>query len=475
MGTCLLLALLLADAPLEQWNQKLQTATAALQAQPTVASYTTALEAAYRADAWQEALRLAEQAHNKFASSQELKPYLARAFWRAGRIALAEQIAAQIQEPANDSVALQVLLAVSLSQNKLEEVSRYAEQLSKAPNLRGADYAALAGAALATRKMDGLPDLIRKTLRHSKVEDGYPEQFIEENLDGLAEYLEAIGPRPLNHVTAFGSAPMPVSTINLPICEVWINGKGPFRMIVDTGGSVMLSLDQSVADALKLPKHQEAIIRGVGGTSQSTQSLIDDLQIGQIRMQRVMTRVFDVSKSILFSADGILGTGVFSEARMTMDFENGKLIVEQSSSKAAPGAEIPLRRIGDEKLITILRVGDRAGTGLFDTGADAVALSQSTLKELHPDLEIANLEVGALGVGSGAATNLSMGPGVRLELAGRKYPSISGIGLGVLDEVLSPMLGMHQDVLIGMPVFRECSSLTVDFPACRMWLDWLAE
>jgi len=40
----------------------------------------------------------------------------------------------------------------------------------------------------------------------------------------------------MNQIARHGSAAMPmISTLRLPYCSALINGKGPYRLIVDTG------------------------------------------------------------------------------------------------------------------------------------------------------------------------------------------------------------------------------------------------
>ena len=45
----------------------------------------------------------------------------------------------------------------------------------------------------------------------------------------------------------------------------------------------------------------------------------------------------------------------------------------------------------------------------------------------------------------------------------------------MLDTVLSPVLGVQIDVLLGMTTMRDMRSLTIDYPRCRMWIEWLPE
>ena len=102
-----------------------------------------------------------------------------------------------------------------------------------------------------------------------------------------------------------------------------------------------------------------------------------------------------------------------------------------------------------------------------------VALSPTRLKRLFPDQAIQTFSLPAAGVGSGQNPQISFSRSVDLQFGGRKHESISGLGLDVLDTILSSHLGIQSDVLIGMPTFRQMKSFTVDFPKRRMWIDWL--
>lgn len=254
-----------------------------------------------------------------------------------------------------------------------------------------------------------------------------------------------------------------------------INGRGPYRMVVDTGGSIMLALDQTVADEIGLRSVAQASVRGVSGKEQTGQAVLDELQIGNIRCTRVMTRIFDVHKSIMGAADGILGTGIFAAGRMTLDFAGGQLVVGPSTPEPGPGHAAEVRIASDAKLMAPVRIEGRPGVALLDTGADVVALSPIRMAQLFPHRapQVFDLPV-ALGVGQGSVPQLTLTDGVRLELGGLTFENLGGLGLSILDDTLSPIIGIQTDVLVGMTLFREMRRLTVDYARCRMWIEWLA-
>lgn len=456
------------------WVERVQPAIEEAQRAGTPQAYIDALEAAWRADDWAAALRLAEEAEAKFAGSTELAGFTARALWRAGRIEAAERVAQRIPADSRDLAALTTLVTIHLARGEGDQANAVADRLMALPRSAMGLFAIIA-ARSAQQRNEGLVELIREADRLTKKENGYPEVHFAELLDGAAEFFEHVGPQRLNRVTRHGTTPMPVlPLIRLPYVDMHINGHGPFRVIIDTGGSITLSLDKEVAQQIGLEPFSTADVRGVIGTEESGQALVNELRMGDIRMERVMTRIFRVRQATAFSADGILGTGVFTDARMTLDFAGGQLVIEPSSSAPAKGMLTPVRLVGDAKLVSEVKINGQPATALLDSGADAAALAPSAMKRLFPDRDFRTVSgIGAVGVGEGGALSVSMGPGVTFLFAERVYENFGGIGLDVMDTLLSPLLGVQCDVLVGMAVMRDMQRLTVDFPKVQMWVDWL--
>ncbi len=456
------------------WKARLPDAMGLARRESSPTAYWIAMDAAWRADDWQAGLELAREAAEKFTDDPRLTGPVARALWRSGLMLEAETYLPKLAVQSDDPVALHALILMRLARGELAEASQAAERLARQPGVSAADLATVMSVRLAADQIDGLAEMVRRIERMSDPANGYPETLLEEVVEGLPEFLEKAGSGPLSNVTAHGSAPMPViPMINLPGCMVRINGKGPFRMIVDTGGSITLSLDTDIAEELGLEKLAEGSVRGVSGKDAAWQTVAGELQIGEIRCERVMTRVFGVRKATAFTADGILGTGVFADARMKLDFEHAELHVMPSSDEAAAGQEYALRIVGDAKLMAPVTIHGEPATALLDSGADVIALSPSRMKRLFPDVDPRSFQLPTAGVGAGEAPKITLSKGVDLEFGGRKWENVSGLGLDVLDTILSSYLGIQSDVLIGMPSFRQMKSFTVDFPKRRMWIEWL--
>lgn len=462
------------DQSQNPWKEKVAVARAEAEQKQTAAAYREALDTAWRADEWLQAVALAEAALVRHPEDASLLGRAARAMWRAGRLADAERLAARLNVEQADAVGLRVQVAMHVARGATREALRIGELLERSGDESAETLLRLVGLRLLEHRHDGVAGLIRKAEKKIDVANGYPENLAAESISGLSEFFEKIGNERINQITQHGSAAMPVLRMaNLPYCEVLINGHGPYRVVVDTGGSVTLSIDHAVAEECGLTALGEAPIRGVSGLDTSQQALVDELAIGEIRCRRVMTRVFGVRQAVMGLADGVLGTGVFSDGRMTLDFGSARLVVLPSSDEPGVGEPTEVRIVEDSKLLVPVRINSEEALALFDTGADAAAIAPSRLRQLFPEHRGLRVEAPMGGVGQGSNPTLEISRGVTLDLPGRTFQQFSGLGLDVLDSMLGPFLGVQSDVLVGMPVFREMRSMTVDFARCKLWIEWL--
>ncbi len=475
----MMLAFFLIPGPQETknpWIERVAPARQRAEQSGSLDAYLEALDVAWRADDWQAGMALARAALERHPGAAGLLGPAMRALWRAGRIREAEVLAERVPPDTADRIALTAFCLIHLARGEAARAVAAADRLESLGPVRASEWAALAAVRLEQNRLEGLAALVRRAERAADPNNGYPDALIAESYEGLAEFLEKVGEEPFNRIAAWGESPMPVlGLVNLPSCEALINGRGPYRLIVDTGGSIGLSLDSEVAREIGLRSVAEATIRGVSGKDRSGQALVDELQVGGIRVQRVLTRIFGVRAAAANLADGILGTGVFAGGRLTMDFGQGRLIITPSSGQPGAGQPVDIRIVADSKLMALVPMNGDTAVALLDTGADACAVAPSRLRVLFPDREVRSVGTAGIGVGQGEAARLSLAPGVDFAIAGRKFDNFGGLGLDVLDTVLSPVLGVQIDLLIGMALFRDMKTATVDFPRCRMWVDWAVD
>ncbi|MFQ5806356.1 MAG: aspartyl protease family protein [Phycisphaerae bacterium] len=464
------------EAPQNPWKEKVPAAVQEAERTRSVAAYRHALDVAWRADDWRASWKLASAALERYPKEPSLSGMIARALWRAGKMDEAERVVDTISDRTRDRVALTALIEIQLARGRHARASAAARRLEELGPSSAVEFYHVLGLRLAEDRLAGLAPLLRDAMQRVDPDNGYPEIYLEEVLDGLPEFFAAIGTEPINQIARHGSAAMPmIVVIRLPYCLATINGQGPYRLILDTGGSITLSLDDDIARELNLKSYGTATIRGISGKQDSEQTLVEELRIGEITCRRVMTRTFEFPDIMTLAGDGIIGTGIFARARMTLDFKRARLVVSPSSDEPAPGHATALRIVGDAKLIAPVKLQDEYAIAVLDSGADVAAVSPQRLKELFPDRPLTNIPTAGLGVGEGEATGITFAPGVKLETWGRTFENYSGMGLDALDTLLSPILGIQTQVLLGMPIFREMKSWTIDYPRRRMWVEWIED
>jgi predicted aspartyl protease len=470
-------ALVLAET--NPWIERVEPAIAAAHKSSAIEDVRAAFEATYRADDWQAGLELAEWTARKPRLQKQLVGYMARARHRAGQIFDAEDLIERVQVNKADPVTLEMLIGTHLSRGKFRQAARAARELdTRTPRTTGS-LLALMAVTMHKQDIDGMQDLVKEILATAKSENGYPDIYVVEGLDGLDEFLGQIGDEPLNQIRRPGKAELVrLPLVDMMACRVKINGHGPYNMILDTGGSMVISLDETVAEEISIESLGEASIRGVSGKSSSSQVLLEDVRIGNIRLRRVAGRVFDVHTAAAFSADGIIGTGIFNDGRMTLDLEDGELELTRSKTGDAPGEALAMRLIGDSKIMTDVRINGKQQLAFWDTGASINLLSPTLLRELSPSGKIEPIPgldqgLGIMGVGGESGPTLYQGSMIDMRFGRKQIKQTAGLGMDVLDTVISPVIGVQTNVLIGLPTVRELKSMTVDFPRRKMWVDWV--
>jgi predicted aspartyl protease len=288
---------------------------------------------------------------------------------------------------------------------------------------------------------------------------------------------KATGGQPLNQIKAYGRGPMPFNRLlNLPQCDALLNNRVPCRLMLDTGAGDLLILGPEVAEQLNLAPVADMQVSGVGGTSAGNLALLDELAIGDIRVERVTTFLAHERSPLMMIAEGVIGTGVLGAGRVSLDFEHGELVLSPSSAAAGAGSEVTIH-VGDSAhIFTSVLLQSLPASALLDSGASRLVLSPKWLEENysdHPNLTL-DLPLPQFALGVDMATPL-VTTCADLEFAGRRIENVVGYALRDIDDVMSQRMGETIDLVIGMTIFCDMNSWTVDFPQRRMWVDWLDE
>ncbi len=152
---------------------------------------------------------------------------------------------------------------------------------------------------------------------------------------------------------------------------VFINGKGPYRLVLDTGAShsaVMASVATSlgiVPDAAS-----PVLLRGVTGNAVVPVIRVDSLQIGDLLIEPVM---LPIVTDALGGAEGILGTEGLINKRIFIDFRNDRIRITTSRSERAKFGfiTVPIKFLRGRLLVVDASVGEVRVKAIIDTGGQA--------------------------------------------------------------------------------------------------------
>lgn len=217
--------------------------------------------------------------------------------------------------------------------------------------------------------------------------------------------------RELEEVTAAEATPKnvvlatPVVTAPLtfedgrPFTEVWIEGKGPYRFMVETGFS-RINITPRVAAELGelLQSASEDTMYRLGEAKISSMYDVDELRIGGARLLGMRVNVTPKQPGV----DGVLGLSAFADLLLTVDYPKQQLRLEQGALPEPNGSDIlPTRNVGPFLGVDVA-IGDQVIPAVIDTQASRMGgAGLSLTPELAPlvKFEAAPVETGKALVG----------------------------------------------------------------------------
>lgn len=167
-----------------------------------------------------------------------------------------------------------------------------------------------------------------------------------------------------------------------------INGRGPFRLLVDTGSSITL-VTPAVASAVeaRVPRDEDVTVNATnafGATTDVRRVLLRTLEIGGVQFEGVLAGITEglslFGQIDVKPVDGLLGFSVFADVILGIDFPGRRLVLSKEWPDALPPvrAELAMRQPTNVPLV-FSRLQGREIEVLVDTGSDQGL-------ELPPDL-----------------------------------------------------------------------------------------
>lgn len=176
---------------------------------------------------------------------------------------------------------------------------------------------------------------------------------------------------------------------------VLVNGKGPYRFLVDSGADRSV-IGQALAKTLALPEGDTVLIQNVAGSTRASTVEIENLTIGTSRIPYINAPALPEK---FIGAEGLLGIDALAEQRLMMDFEKKAITVQDSRrpETAEPGDIIVTARLRHGQLIlTQASAGRVPIRAVIDSGAQ-LTVGNSALRaavfraRTPPDLQTITL------------------------------------------------------------------------------------
>jgi predicted aspartyl protease len=160
---------------------------------------------------------------------------------------------------------------------------------------------------------------------------------------------------------------------------VLINGKGPYRLVLDTGAS-RSAVIQRVVDDAGLPLREKPVkLRGVTGSTVVAAVRADTLEFGDLVVENA---IMPVVADAFGGADGVLGGEGMTDKRIEIQFLRDRISIARSRREPVPAgfAVVPFEHSPNRGLRVQVMVGPVAATALIDTGAQ-VTVGNLALRE----------------------------------------------------------------------------------------------
>jgi len=150
---------------------------------------------------------------------------------------------------------------------------------------------------------------------------------------------------------------------------VWINDKGPFRLVLDTGAN-RSGVTAQVAELLGIPLDQSppVLLRGVNGIVTVPTIRVASMTVGDLTLSPA---TLPIVTDAMGGAQGVLATDEFTDQRISIDFKHDRIDIRHSRNERAryDFVTIPLERSETGLLVFHALVGGLRAQAIIDTGA----------------------------------------------------------------------------------------------------------
>jgi hypothetical protein len=295
--------------------------------------------------------------------------------------------------------------------------------------------------------------------------------------------LAGEGPRPEAAPAAEpGTAPAPavvktsVDPSRRMTAPVFIDAKGPFTFVVDTGAN-RSAMSAELADQLAFARGPMAMVHGIAGVEPAPTVRVARLGVGAVSTANLQLLLLGAEA---LGADGILGVDVLKDRLVQLDFRDHHLTIGPSRGpgsildreatridtpdSAETAVTVPARYRFGQLTVVDADIGGLPITAFLDSGSETtvgnLALRDGFTRR-RPDL-LANFRSVQLLSATGQTATGEIGPLPLLRLGGLKMGNLGAV-FSDLHAFAIWGLTDRPAILIGMDILHHFNMVELDF------------
>lgn len=255
-------------------------------------------------------------------------------------------------------------------------------------------------------------------------------------------------------------------TLRDRIGRIWapvtIDGKGPLRLVLDTGASRSALTPAALTKlGIRPDLDRTVLLRGTTGSARVPTVRVGQVEIGDLLAERQTMVVVD---DAFGGADGVLATTALRDRRILADFRRDRIEITRSSGERAPPGFTTLRiKLLDQHVPWVeAMVGGVRVKAVIDTGAQStignLALRDALLAKRR---EVDPREEGVIGVTGDLQEGRSMtAPAIQLERIMVRRARINFVDLHIFQRW---QLRDEPAMLLGMDVIGVLDTVILDY------------
>lgn len=265
------------------------------------------------------------------------------------------------------------------------------------------------------------------------------------------------------------SAPEPryvAPTLRDRIGRIWapvtIDGKGPLRLVLDTGASRSALTPAALAKLGIAPDLERTVLlRGTTGSARVPTVRVGRVEIGDLLAERQTMVVVD---DAFGGADGVLATTSLRDRRILADFRRDRIEIARSNGQRAPGGytTLPVKLLENHVPWVDATVGGIRVKAVIDTGSQQtlgnLALRDALLRKRR---ETDPRDEGVIGVTGDEQMGRSMSaPLIRLDTVTVRDARINFVDLHIFQRW---RMREEPAMLLGMDVLGVLDTMVLDY------------